>query len=78
MLPGISVDSCSPDGYSSCQEEHKEIGEKGIIKRPSADVFVIVSLQKTKAPFTLDFLENLPPTVTDASLQPRWCHFVKV
>lgn len=37
-----------------CQEEHKVTTENGIIKRPSADVFVMASLRKTKAPFTVD------------------------
>lgn len=74
MLPGILVDSCSPDGYSLCQEEHKETTENGIIKGPSADVFVIASLRKTKAPFTLDVLETLPPTAPSGcgSLMPLW------
>lgn len=57
MLPGISADGCSPDGYSSRQEEHKETAEK----KASSKVFVVVSLQETKAPFTLDFLGNSPP-----------------
>lgn len=74
ILPGILVDSCSPDGYSLCREEHKVTTENGIIKRPSADAFVMASLRKTKAPFTVDVLETLPPTVPAACccLMPLW------